>query len=167
MICICCVFSTSLNTYILHTYYIFSVHRYATTTVHCKIYHCRGTFSQAYNANELWHFPRQIIIPSRSIADAIISSDPTKTSRIRRIELLLTGLHGGRWHKKCLPAVPLYPCECWHASMYYRYTFSPVLLSFSSGTHTIIYFISIHQHTRHHRFVFSDQQLRTEISDKD
>lgn len=40
-------------------------HKYITVQAH----------SQAYDANELWHFPRQIIIPSHSLlADVIITA---------------------------------------------------------------------------------------------
>lgn len=55
-------------------------HKYITVQVH----------SQAHDANELWHFPRQIIIPShRHRGCDYHGSDPTETSRIRRVGLLL------------------------------------------------------------------------------
>jgi len=50
----------------------------------------KNPFSQAYDANELWHFPRQIIIISSRECD-YHSSDPIEISRIHRIELLLLG----------------------------------------------------------------------------
>lgn len=60
------------------------------------MYHSPEAFPQAYDANELWHFPRQIIIYLRKYRGYDYhSSDPTEISRIRRIGLLLLGCAGG------------------------------------------------------------------------
>ena len=70
---------------------MFLLYIYVPTAIvgRVKIYHCQRTFSQAYDVNELWHFPRRIIILSRRCDYR--SSGPTETSRIRRIGLLLLG----------------------------------------------------------------------------
>lgn len=67
------------------------LHRCATAIAHVEHkYIIVQEHSQAYDANELWHFPRQIIIPSHSHRGCDYRSpDPTETSRIRRVGLLL------------------------------------------------------------------------------
>lgn len=114
-------------------------HKYITVQVH----------SQAHDANELWHFPRQIIIPShRHRGCDYHGSDPTETSRIRRVGLLLPARALVSLKMLTCAQVPLYPC--WQAGVHYRRTFSPPSpLTRSFGT--TIRSTFVHSHTEHRR----------------
>lgn len=94
-------------------------------------------------------------------------SDPTEISRIRRIGLLLPGTTVVSLKMLTRSSMPaLYPRECWHASMHYRHTFSPVSpLSPSVPSSDTTIHSTIHPRTRHRRL--SDQQPWIEISDRD
>lgn len=93
------------------------LHRGATAIAQEHKYITVQAHSQAYDANELWHFPRQIIIPSHNHGCDYHSSDPTETSRIRRVGLLLPAC--GVVSLKMLTCsgatLPLRVLACWRA----------------------------------------------------
>lgn len=128
-------------------------HKYITVQAH----------SQAYDANELWHFPRQIIIPSRSRGCDYHSSDPTETSRIRRVGLLLPvrGVVSLKMLTCSGATLPLRVLACWRALPPHFFTgFSAV------SSHSVVRYnrsTFVHSHTEHRRCALK----RIEISDKD